>query len=184
VTAEAPTAVSTVWNFDPTHTSIEFKAKHMMVTTVKGQFKEVKGQILGNLEDPTNAEIDVEIDAASVDTRNEQRDAHLRSADFLETEKYPTIIYKSKRIEQTGDDEFKVYGDLTLHGVTREIDLDGTLNGHGKTPFGTEVVGLSAKGSLNRKDFGLTWNVGLEAGGWLVGDTLKLDFEIEAIKQS
>ncbi|HEX6508975.1 MAG TPA: YceI family protein [Chloroflexota bacterium] len=181
---EAPATVKTVWNFDPAHTSIEFKAKHMMVTTVKGQFKEVKGQILGDIEDPTSAEIDVEIDAASVDTRNEQRDAHLRSADFLETETYPTITYKSTRIERVGDEKFKVYGNLTIRDVTREIDLDVKVNGHGKTPFGTEVVGISAEGSLNRKDFGLVWNVALETGGWLVGDTLKLDFEIEAVKQS
>jgi polyisoprenoid-binding protein YceI len=184
MSTEAPSIVRTVWNFDPAHTSIEFKAKHMMVTTVKGQFRDVTGQIIGDIEDPVNAEIDVEIDAASVDTRNEQRDAHLRSADFLDTERYPTIVYKSTRIERVGHEKFKVYGDLTLHGVTREIDLEGTVNGHGKTPFGTEIVGLSAQGSLNRKDFGLTWNAALETGGWLVGDTLRLDFEIEAIKQS
>lgn len=181
---EAPSVVRTVWNFDPAHSSIEFKVKHMMVTSVKGRFQAVTGQLIGDLEDPTNAEIDVEIDAASIDTRNQQRDAHLRSADFLETDTYPKILYKSTRIERAGDDRFKVYGDLTLHGVTREIDLDGTLNGQGRTPFGTEVVGLSAQGELNRKDFGLTYNVALEAGGWLVGDKLKLDFEIEAVKQN
>lgn len=181
---QTPSTVATVWSFDPAHTSIEFKAKHMMVTTVKGHFNSFTGRIVGNIEDPTNAEIDVEIEAASVDTGNEQRDAHLRSADFLETETYPTITYKSTRIEQLGGDRFKVYGDLTMHGVTREIDLDGTVNGHGTTPFGTQVVGLSAVGSVNRRDFGLTWNAALETGGWLVSDTLKLDFEIQAVKQS
>ncbi len=184
MSTETPSVVRTVWNFDPAHSSIEFKAKHMMVTTVKGQFTEVTGQIIGDLEDPTNAEIDVEINAASLDTRNEQRDAHLRSADFLETDTYPEILYKSTRIERVGDDQFKAHGDLTIHGVTREIELEGTLNGNRQTPFGTEVVGLSAQGSLNRKDFGLTYNMALDAGGWLVGDDLKLDFEIEAIKQS
>jgi polyisoprenoid-binding protein YceI len=183
MSTEAPTAVRTVWAFDPAHTSIEFKVKHMMVTTVKGHFNEVTGHIIGNIEDPTNAEIDVEINAASVNTRNDQRDAHLRSADFLEVETYPKILYKSTRIERVGEDRFKVYGDLTIHGVTREIDLDGTFNGHRQTPYGTDVVGLSAEGSLNRKDFGLTYNMALEAGGWVVGDNLKLDFEIEAIKQ-
>lgn len=181
---EAPSAVGTVWNFDPTHSSIEFKAKHMMVTSVKGRFKEVVGQITGDLENPIGAKIEVEIDAASVDTNNEQRDGHLRSADFLETDTYPKILYKSTRIEKTGDEKFKVFGDLTMHGVTREIDLDGTVNGHGTTPYGQQIVGLSAEGSVNRKDFGLNWNAALEAGGWLVSDTLKLDFEIQAIKQS
>ena len=184
MSAQAPSAVGTIWNIDLAHSSIEFKAKHMMVTSVKGTFRDFTGRIIGDLHDPTNAEIDVEINAASVDTGNEQRDTHLRSADFLETDTYPTIAYKSTRIEQTGEDEFKVYGNLTLHGVTREIDLDGTVNGQGTTPFGTQVVGLSARGSLNRKDFGLTWNAALETGGWLVSDTLKLDFEIQAVKQS
>jgi polyisoprenoid-binding protein YceI len=184
MSTEAPTAVGTIWNFDTAHTSIDFKVKHMMVTSVRGSFKEFTGQIIGDLENPTTAEIDVQINAASIDTNNEQRDAHLRSADFLETDTYPQILYKSTRIEHISDDEFKVYGDLTIHGVTREIDLDGTLNGHNTTPYGQEVVGLSAKGELSRKDFGLTWNAALETGGWMVGDVLKLDFEIEAIKQS
>lgn len=184
MTTEALSAVGTIWNFDVAHSSIEFKVKHMMVTSVKGRFNDFTGQIIGDLEHPTNAEIDVQINAASIDTRQEQRDAHLRSADFLETDTYPHILYKSTRIEHLGDDQFKVYGDLTIHGVTREIDLDGTLNGYNTTPYGHEVVGLSARGELSRKDFGLTWNAALETGGWMVGDVLKLDFEIEAIKQS
>jgi polyisoprenoid-binding protein YceI len=184
MSSEAPTAVGTVWNFDPAHTSIEFKVKHMMVTTVKGTFNEFTGQIVGDLENPTGAEIDVQINAASIDTHNEQRDAHLRSADFLETDTYPQILYKSTRIEHLSDDKFKVYGDLTIHGVTREIDLDGTLNGHNTTPYGQQVIGLSAVGELSRKDFGLTYNAALETGGWMISDALKLDFEVEAIKQS
>lgn len=182
---QAPqTGLRTVWQFDPHHTSVEFKAKHMMVTTVKGEFTGVTGKIIGNVEDPTLAEIDVEIDASTVDTRNEQRDAHLRSADFLDAENYPTITFKSTRIERTGRDELRVYGDLTIHGVTREVALDATLNGVGKTPYGSEVAGLTVVGSINRKDFGLTWNVALETGGWLVGDTLKIEIDIEAIKQN
>ena len=184
MSTEAPTAVATVWNFDLAHSSIQFKVKHMMVSSVKGTFNEFTGRIIGDIENPTDAEIDVEINAASIDTRNEQRDAHLRSADFLETDVFPQITYKSTRIEHLSDDKFKVYGDLTIHGVTREIDLDGTFNGHNKTPYGQEVVGLSAVGELSRKDFGLTWNAALETGGFVVGDVLKLDFEIEAIKQS
>jgi polyisoprenoid-binding protein YceI len=182
MSTEAPQAVGTSWSFDLAHSSIDFKVQHMMVTSVKGQFRDFTGTIIGDIENPTSAEIDVDIDAASIDTRNEQRDAHLRSADFLDTENFPRITYKSTRIERVGDEQFKIYGDLTIRGVTREIDLEGTVNGHGTTPYGQEVVGMSAKGELNRKDFGLTWNVALEKGGWLVGDKLKLDFEIEAVK--
>ncbi len=181
---ETPGAVRTAWSIDKAHSSIEFKVQHMMVTSVKGQFTEFTGQIVGDIEDPTSAEIDVEIDASSIDTHQEQRDAHLRSADFLDAEKYPKITYKSTRIERTGDEEFKVYGDLTIRDVTREIDLETTVNGHGTTPYGQQIVGLSCKGSLSRKDFGLNWNVALETGGWLVGDKLKLDFEIQAVKNA
>jgi len=183
-TSAPQTQTRTTWTFDPAHTSIEFKVKHMMVTTVKGRFTEVEGKILGELEDPALAEVDVQIKAASIDTRNEQRDAHLRSADFLDAENYPTITFKSSRIERTGQDTFKLTGDLTVRGTTREVVLDTTVNGSGKTPFGTEVVGISAETFINRKDFGLNWNVALETGGWLVGDTVKIDLEIEAIKGS
>lgn len=178
------TTTRTTWRFDPAHTSVEFKAKHMMVTTVKGRFTQVTGTIVGDIDDPTLAEVDVEIDAGSIDTRNDQRDAHLRSADFLEVEKYPTITFKSTRVERKDEDSYKAIGNLTIHGVTREVEIDVDVNGVGKTPFGTEVVGLEGKTQINRKDFGLTWNVGLEAGGWLVGDEIKVELDIEAIKQT
>jgi polyisoprenoid-binding protein YceI len=176
-------STGTRWTFDPTHSSVEFSVKHMMITTVRGRFTTLTGSAIGEIHEPLGSQIDVEIDASSIDTHNEQRDAHLRSADFLDVENYPTISYKSTRIEQKDQDRYTIYGDLTLHGVTREVELDGELNGHGTTPFGTEVVGVSAKGKINRKDFGLNWNVALEAGGWLVGDTLKIDIEIQAVKQ-
>jgi polyisoprenoid-binding protein YceI len=177
------TTTRTNWAFDPAHTSVGFKAKHMMITTVRGKFNQVTGTIAGDLEQAHLAEIDVAIDAASIDSQNEQRDAHLRSADFLDAENYPTIAFKSRRIEPVKDGQFKVIGDLSIRGVTREITLDAEVNGAGKSPWGTEVVGITVTGELNRKDYGLTWNVALEAGGWLVGDTIKIEIDIEAIKQ-
>lgn len=177
------TATRSTWDFDPAHTSVEFKVKHMMITTVKGRFTSVHGRIIGDVEDPTQAEVDVVIDAATVDTRNDQRDAHLRSADFLDVENFPQITFKSTRVERVSDDRVKVTGDLTIRGVTREVTLDVEISGVGKTPFGTEVGGLTATTSINRKDFGLNWNVALEAGGWLVGDEIKVEIDIEAVKQ-
>jgi polyisoprenoid-binding protein YceI len=172
----------TVWTFDPGHTQINFKAKHMMVTNVRGQFTGITGKIVGDFDDPTLAEVDVEIDANSVDTRNEQRDTHLRGADFLDVENYPSITFRSTRIERKDEDEYTAIGDLTIRGVTRSVELDVTVNGAGKTPFGTEIVGISAETTINRKDFGLNWNVALEAGGWLVGDKITIDIEIQAVK--
>jgi polyisoprenoid-binding protein YceI len=181
-TASPQTETRTTWTFDPTHTHVGFKTKHMMVTTVRGQFTGITGTIVGDVTDPTLAEVDVEIDASTIDTRNEQRDAHLRSADFLDVENFPSITFRSTRIERKDEDEYKAYGDLTIHGVTRPVELDVTVNGGGKTPFGTEVIGVSAQTSINRKEFGLNWNVALETGGWLVGDKINIDIDIEAIK--
>jgi polyisoprenoid-binding protein YceI len=182
-TATLQTATRSTWDFDPAHTSVDFKVKHMMVTTVKGRFTGVHGRIIGNIEEPHLAEVDVTIDASTVDTRNDQRDAHLRSADFLDAENYPQITFKSTRVERASDDEVKVIGDLTIRGVTKEVTLNVEINGFGKTPFGTEVAGLTATTTLNRKDFGLNWNVALETGGWLVGETVKVEIDVEAIKR-
>jgi polyisoprenoid-binding protein YceI len=178
------TRTRTVWAFDPAHSTVGFSAKHMMVTTVRGAFTKVEGKAIGEIDDPIATEIDVEIDASSIATNNEGRDGHLRSADFLDVENYPTISYKSTRIEEKGKDHYHIIGDLTIRGVTHEVVLEAEVNGHGKTPFGTEVIGVSAKGKLNRKDFGLNWNVALETGGWLVADTISLDIEVQAVKQS
>ena len=173
----------TLWKIDPTHSSVEFRVKHMLVTTVRGRFTDVAGDLYGDLDNPLDGEVDVTIDAASVDTRQEQRDVHLRSADFLDVENFPTITFKSTGVEVLEKDHLHISGDLTIHGVTRPVTLDTHINGTGKTPFGTEVVGASATTSFNRKDFGLNWNVALEAGGWLVGDKINVDLEIEAVKQ-
>lgn len=177
------TGSTTTWQIDPAHTLVEFAAKHMMFSTVKGRFAKVSGTIVENTADPTHSSVEVEIDAASVDTREEQRDGHLRSPDFLHVENHPAITFKSTRVEPIGKDHFRVIGDLTIRGTTREVVLDTTANGQGVTPFGTQVAAFTAETSINRKDFGLTWNVALEAGGFLVSDTIKITLEVEAIKQ-
>jgi polyisoprenoid-binding protein YceI len=174
----------TIWQIDPAHTLVEFAVKHMMFTTVKGRFGGVHGTIVDDAADPSRSSVEVEIDAASIDTREEKRDAHLRSPDFLDVESYPTITFKSSRVEHAGQDRLRVIGDLTIHGNTREVVLDTTINGRGTNPFGLEVAGFSGETTINRRDFGLNWNMALEAGGVLVGDTVKILLEIEAVKQS
>jgi len=174
----------TTWTFDPAHSLVEFSVKHMMVATVKGRFTDVSGTITGSLDDPTNAQIDVHIAAASIDSRNEQRDAHLKSPDFLDVENYPELTFKSSKIEQVSQDHFKVIGDLTIRGITRSVELDAAINGVGKSPWGQEVVGISLETIITRADWGLIWNVGLETGGVLVGNTAKISIEIEAVKQA
>jgi polyisoprenoid-binding protein YceI len=183
VEAAQLTGTRTTWNFDPAHTLVEFSAKHMMFTKVKGRFPEVKGTIVADLENLAESTIEVEIDAASIDSRQEQRDAHLRSADFLDVENYPTVTFRSTRIEVLDKEHLTVYGDLTVRGTTHEVALDTEIHGIGKSPFGTTVAGITAETSINRKDFGLTWNVALEAGGVLVSDKVNFLIEIEAVKQ-
>lgn len=180
----APTRTGTIWKFDPHHSTVGFAVKHMMVTTVRGSFTNVDGTAIGEVHDPLATEIDVAIDASSITTNNEMRDNHLRSADFLDAENFPTITFKSTRIDEKGNNRYHIVGDLTIHGVTREVVLEAEASDEAKTPFGTEIVGVSAKGKINRKDFGLNWNVALETGGWLVGDTITIDIEVEAVKQS
>jgi polyisoprenoid-binding protein YceI len=181
--ASTQTDTMTKWELDPAHTLVEFGVKHMMVTTVRGRFAGVRGTILADEAHPENSQMGAEIDAGTIDTGNEQRDAHLRSSDFLDVENFPTITFKSTRVDVLGGDHLRVVGDLTIRGVTREVELDTTVNGRGKTPYGTEVAGLSAATSIRRKDFGLEWNVALDAGGWLVGEDVKITLEVEAVKQ-
>jgi polyisoprenoid-binding protein YceI len=181
--ATAPTAgIRTTWKLDPAHSLVEFSAKHMMITTVKGRITDVEGVIYTDEKDPKKSSVEATLNAASIDTRTDQRDQHLRSADFLNVEKYPTIKFRSTRIE--GDrDHFKLTGDVTIRDVTRPITLDVEFEGRTKDPWGGERVGFSAKGKIDRRDFGLTWNQTLEAGGVLVGNEIKIDLEIQAVKQ-
>jgi len=173
-----------IWEIDPKHSLVEFSVKHMMFTTVKGRFTDVLGTINCQDEsDPTKATVDAAIVAASLDTGDNDRDAHLRAADFLDVEKFPMITFTSKRVDRRDENEFRVIGDLTVKGVTREVVLQMTYNGRGKNPFGQEVAGFTAETSINRKDFGLNWNVALETGGLLVGDKVNILIEVQAVKQ-
>lgn len=172
------------WVLDPAHSLIEFSVKHMMIANVKGRFSGVEGVIYADLPDLTTAEIEVTVDAASINTAEPQRDQHLRSADFFDVEQYPRLTFKSKKIERAGGGEYKLTGDLTIHGVTKEVVFDATFEGQGKDPWGNERAGFSAETKIDRKDFGLQWNAVLETGGILVGDQVKISVQIEAIKQA
>jgi polyisoprenoid-binding protein YceI len=174
---------TTAWTIDPVHSTVEFSVRHMVVSTTKGRFTGVTGTIVLDEADLTRSHVDITIDAATVDTRQEQRDADLRSANFLDVEKYPTITFKSTRIAVAGD-TYRVFGDLTIHGVTREVELDTEYNGQNRTPWGTEVAGFTASTRISRKDFGLTYSATLETGGLVVGDEVKIELEIEAGKQA
>jgi polyisoprenoid-binding protein YceI len=180
--APAVSPSATVWEFDPAHSLVEFSARHMMVATVKGRFTTVRGRIVDVADDPARSSVEVEIDAASIDSRDERRDGHLKSADFLDVEHFPSITFTSTRVEPLGGDRLRLTGDLQIRGVSRPITFEASLNGRGKTPYGTEVAGFSAEAQLNRKDWGLNWNVALEAGGVLVSDQIKVAIEIQAVR--
>ena len=182
---EPEAGTESIWAIDPKHSIVEFAVRHMMFTTVRGRFKDVRGTIQCLDEaDKSRASVEAVIDAASIDSGDPDRDAHLRSQEFLDVERYPTITFSSKRVERVDEDEFWVVGDVTIRGVTREVELATVYNGRGTNPWGQEVAGFTATTQINRKDFGLTWNVALEAGGFLVGDTLDVLVEVQAVKQS
>ncbi len=172
------------YNIDTSHSLIEFSVKHMMVTTVKGRFTKFQGEVEIDEETPANSKVDVTIDTASISTGDEKRDGHLRSADFFEPEKYPTLTFTSKTVKPLGDEKYRVAGDLTMHGVTREVSFDITREGVTKNMQGKTLHAFSATLSLSRKDFGLEWNVALESGGWLVSDQVKISLEVEALEKA
>jgi polyisoprenoid-binding protein YceI len=176
-----PAAVST-WNLDPVHSVVEFKVKHMMISNLKGQFTGITG-VLTLDNDITKSRVEATIDASTINTRDPQRDTHLESADFLDVEKYPTLTLKSKSVKRTGADEGTVIGDLTIHGVTREVvfQVEGPTP-PGKDPWGNTRLGLSATTKISRKEFGLTWNAALEAGGFLVGDEVTITLDVQFVK--
>jgi polyisoprenoid-binding protein YceI len=180
-TATATSSVTT-WQVDPTHTSVGFAVKHLVIATVKGQFGSVTGAITVDERNPRDARVEVEIDAKSIDTRTEQRDAHLRSPDFLDVEKFPTIRFASKRIEGDVAGDFRLIGDLTIRGTTRETVLEVTNEGRARDPWGNERAVFSAKTKINRAEFGLTWNQALETGGVLVGEDVKISIDVELVK--
>ncbi len=170
------------WSFDTSHSSIGFSVRHLMISKVRGHFGKWTGTF-GYVEaDPTRSTLEVRIDAASIHTRDDKRDAHLRSPDFFDVEKYPELTFVSTGIERDGGDDYVVTGDLTIHGVTRSVRLKVEGLGRTRDPWGGERVGFSASTSINRKDFGLHWNVALETGGVLVGEKIDIGIEIEAVR--
>jgi polyisoprenoid-binding protein YceI len=176
------TAVST-WNLDPVHSVAEFKVKHMMISNVKGRFTGLTGKLSLGEGDVTASGIEATIDATSIDTRDAQRDVHLKSADFFDAEKYPTLSFQSTGVTKKGDEELEVEGDLTIHGVTKRVKfaVEGPT-APAKDPWGNTRIGLAATTKINRKDFGLTWNAALETGGILVGEDVTITLDVQFVK--
>jgi polyisoprenoid-binding protein YceI len=172
------------YTLDASHTRIGFVARHAMVTKVRGAFNEFEGSAYLDGDNPANSSAKVTIKAASIDTRNGQRDDHLRSNDFLAMEQYPEITFVSTSVRQTGDDSFEVTGDLTIKGVTNPVTVPFTYEGSATDPFGNLRVGFEGAVTINRKDYGVTWNAALETGGVLVSEKITLEFEVSAIKNA
>ena len=182
------TAVSTgtsTWNVDPVHSTAQFKVRHLMISNVKGEFRNVSGKLELDPANITNSRVEASIDAATINTREADRDTHLKSADFLDVEKFPTLSFKSDRISKKGEGELSVEGDLTIHGVTRKVtfDVEGP-SPEAKDPWGNTRIGLSATTRIHRKEFGLNWNAALEAGGVLVGEEVTITLDVEFIRAS
>jgi polyisoprenoid-binding protein YceI len=184
MTTQAATLGSvTTWQVDPAHTHVEFAVKHLMIATVRGRFSDVTGTVIVPDGDFSRAQVEATVNVASVDTREPQRDAHLKSPDFFEVDKYPTMTFRSRRVEHVSRDskQYRLIGEFTLHGVTKEVALDATLEGVAKDPYGNNRAGFSATGKLNRKDFGLGWNQLLETGGVVVGDEVKISIDSQVV---
>jgi polyisoprenoid-binding protein YceI len=173
-----------VWEIDPVHSKATFSAKYAMISTVRGQFNVLNGQVHIDEQHPENSWVEAQVDAASIDTQSEMRDGHLKSPDFLDVEKYPTLHFKSTRIEHVEDEEYRVTGNLTIHGVTKEVTLDAEYSGQLKDAYSNLRAGLSARGTINRKDWGLNWNMVLEAGGVLVSDKIKIEIDLSVIEKA
>ena len=176
------TPTTTTWTVDAIHSNVEFAVRHMMIATARGRLAGVSGTVTLDEADAAAGSIAISIDAASIDTREAQRDAHLRSADFLDVEHFPTITFRSKRIEPVADGRFKASGDLTIRDVTRPVVLDVAAEGRTTDPWGNERLGFSATTAIKRSQFGLTWNQILEAGGVAVGDDVKITIDVELVK--
>jgi polyisoprenoid-binding protein YceI len=175
--------MKTTYQIDPAHSGVHFSVRHLMLSNVRGTFSGVKGTVIYDSADPSATQVDATIDAATISTGDPKRDGHLKSADFLDVEKYPAITFKAKRTEKTGDAEFKVTGDLTIHGTTREVILTvEDVSSEAKDPWGGTRIGASAKTKIDRQQFGVTWNSPLETGGVVVGDEVKLELEFQFTK--
>ena len=182
-TSPATSAPVITWKIDPAHSSAEFKVKHMMISNVKGSIRGIVGELTEHATDASLSSIEASLDVNTLSTGEPQRDAHLKSADFLDVEKYPTITFASTKVEQKGPGEYSVTGDLTIHGVMKPVTLavEGPSPQH-KDPWGNTRIGLEATTKINRKDFGLTWNAPLETGGILIGEEVHITIDVEFIK--
>lgn len=182
-TSPAATAAVTTWKIDPAHSSAEFKIRHMMISNVKGSIRGIDGKLLENTADRALSTVEATLDVSTLHTGDAQRDTHVKSADFLNVETYPTMTFQSTKVERKGDDEYVVTGELTLHGVTKPVTLavEGPSPEH-KDPWGNVRIGLSATTKINRKDFGLSWNAALETGGVLIGEDVHVAIDLELIK--
>jgi polyisoprenoid-binding protein YceI len=185
VVIAAPLAASAdTWQIDPVHTTVGFTVRHMTISSVRGQFDKVAGTISANGNDPASAVIEATIDTASIDTRSADRDSDLKSPNFLDVAKYPTMTFKSKKVEAAGPGKYKVVGDLTLHGVTKEVTLAVEVAGAPiKDPWGNTRAGAFATTTISRKDFGLMWNKIIETGGAVIGDAVSVEINVEAVKK-
>ncbi len=170
------------WNLDKAHSEVGFSVRHMMISNVRGHFNEFDASVSADSDDITSAKVVVTIDPTTIDTRNSDRDNHLRSADFFKVEEYPKITFESTRLVKKGGNDYALEGNLSITGTSKPITLDCEIQGPAKDPWGNEKIGVVATGKVNRADFGLTWNAALEAGGVLVGDTVKLDIEMQFAK--
>jgi len=173
---------ATKWNFDPVHSNIGFSVRHMMIAKVHGHFTKWTGTLLIDDDNPENSSVNVDIEAASIATKEQQRDDHLRSADFLHAEAFPTLTFRSTSVHKEDDEHYQVNGDLTIRGVTRPVVLDVEYFGRSKDPWGGERVGFSGKTSIQRRDFNLTFNIPLEGGGVVVGEKVDITLDIQAVK--
>jgi len=182
MTTATLTPTRTAWTIDASHSEVGFAVKHLMISTVRGRFASVSGAVEFGEGDYADASVVVTIDAASIDTREEKRDAHLRSADFFDVEKFPALTFKSRRVQAMKGDTFQLVGDLTIRDITREVVLDVEVAGFQKDPWGNQKAGFSASTKVNRKDFGLTWNAALETGGVLVADEIKISLDVQLLQ--
>lgn len=176
------TTQKTIWNLDPTHSEITFKVKHLMISNVKGEFKNFSATIEG--EDFEKAKIKASVDTSSVDTNNNDRDTHLKSADFFDVENHKEMTFEGTSFKKVDDDEYKLTGILTIKGVSNEVTLDVEFGGMNKDPWGNEKAGFSLEGKINRKEWGLNWNAALESGGVLVSEDVKIQAEVQFVKQT
>ena len=175
----------TSYTIDPVHSVADFKVRHMMITNVRGEFSGVSGTVVVDHENPANSKVEAKIDVNTIQTRDPQRDTHLKSADFLDAEKFPTITFVSKKVAKNGSDDYAVTGDLTIHGVTKPVTfhVEGPT-AEAKDPWGNVKTGATAETKINRKDFGLVWNVALETGGVLVGEDVKISLDVELTRRA